>query len=168
MLAPMALNSAINRLFRCLPVRHREERRRLARSASSTPVDHVAVMPAICVQRQHVVCEESPALRVSRHLSSVSASLFFSACQEDGAAASSLLQPSPLKRHERSATCCSALQTPSKEGLNDRRAESRSALGSTSRTEKPSLRLREWGLFTPLLAALSSTLKGRTSWDSAF
>ncbi len=67
MLALVAFNSAINRFFRCLPIRDRVESRRLTKASSSAPVNHVAVEAAISVQRQRVVREKSPALSVGRH-----------------------------------------------------------------------------------------------------
>lgn len=67
MLALIALNSAIYSFLRCLPVRDRIEPRRLTRASSAAPVNHVAVMPSISMQRQRVVREESPALSVGGH-----------------------------------------------------------------------------------------------------
>jgi hypothetical protein len=66
-LSIVSLDCAVNRFFRCLPVVDRIESRRLARSSGPAPVNHIAVIAAVSVQRQLVVCEEPPALRVGRH-----------------------------------------------------------------------------------------------------
>lgn len=64
MLPDIAVNGAINRFLRCFPVRDRIKLRRLPRSSGPAPVDHVAVVTAVSVQSQLVICEESPPFRV--------------------------------------------------------------------------------------------------------
>lgn len=69
MLPVEALDCSINGFLRRSPIRHRVELRRFARSSGPTPVHHVAVVTTISVQRQLVVCEESPALGICMHIS---------------------------------------------------------------------------------------------------
>jgi hypothetical protein len=71
MLSLIALNGAINRLLRCLPVGDRIESRRLTRSSSSAPVNHVAIEPAVSVQ----VESETAYLEVEGSLREVNAQL---------------------------------------------------------------------------------------------
>ena len=66
-LAIVAGDGAINRLLRCPAIRDWVKHWRLARSRCLAPVDHVPVIATVGVERQAMVRQESPALRISRH-----------------------------------------------------------------------------------------------------
>ena len=60
-------HSSIDGFIGCSPIRDRVELRWLTRASGSAPVDHVAVVAAIGVQRQGMVRKKAPALSVGRH-----------------------------------------------------------------------------------------------------
>src|SRR5690242_19786307 len=67
MLAIVTRYSTINRFLRSLAIGDGIEFRRLARSGCATPMDHIAVIAAVSVQSQRMICEEAPTLSVGRH-----------------------------------------------------------------------------------------------------